>query len=260
MIASGWQPDRARGIFETLLVLDGEPIQLDAHLHRLAQSLDAVYSMELPPQAEEELRRAAEGIPLGRLRLTAALTEGGLGLDLLAGGVEPEAVFPAQGMKLHTLPVSSGLGAHKWVDRPGIDRPAPGQSGALIVDEGEALEAGWANVFAVRGGTLFTPPLDGRLLPGTTRGALLQIADEKGIGVRQGPLRPADLLAADEVFLSGSIRGVEAALELDGRPLAGCGPLSRRLAAALARRWGLPDGSDGLPEPAAAPQPGPLSR
>jgi para-aminobenzoate synthetase/4-amino-4-deoxychorismate lyase len=255
---SDWRPDRAKGIFETLLVVDGEPVELAAHLHRLTQSLDAAYSKKLPPQATEELQRAAGGIPLGRLRLTVVPAEDDLRLDLLAEGVESEVVFPTRGTKLRSHLVSGGLGPHKWVDRPGIDRPAPGEPGALIVDEDEVLEAGWANVFAVRGGTLFTPPLDGRLLPGTTRAALVALAADAGVEGVEHSLQPGDLLDADETFLSGSIRGIEAAVELDGQPLAGCGPISRRLAAALRRRWGLRDGS--FPTAAAAPRPDLLAR
>ncbi len=254
------QPDRTRGIFETLLVVGGEPVELEAHLHRLARSLEAVYSQELPKQVEEELRQAAEGIPLGRLRLTVAPREDGLRLDLLAGGVESETVFPARGVRLRTQPVAGGLGSHKWVDRPGINRPAPGEAGALILDEGEVLEAGWANVFAVRGGTLFTPPLDGRLLPGTTRAVLLASAAEEGIDAREEPLRPEDLLHSDEVFLTGSIRGIEPALELDGQQLSGCGAVSHRLAAALRQRWGLPSDSGAPRSSAAEPKLGQLSR
>jgi para-aminobenzoate synthetase/4-amino-4-deoxychorismate lyase len=254
------QPDRTRGIFETLLVVEGEPVELDAHLDRLAGSLEAIYSQELPAQAEEELRQAAKGIHLGRLRLTVAPVEDGLRLDLLAGGVESEAVFPTRGVRLRTHPVIGGLGSHKWVDRPGINRPAIGEAGTLILDEGEVLEAGWANVFAVRGGTLFTPPLDTRLLPGTTRAALLAVAAEEEIETREEPITPKDLLDADETFLTGSIRGIEPALELDGQPLAGHGDLSHRLAAALRQRWDLPSEKDAPQAAATAPRPGQLSR
>jgi para-aminobenzoate synthetase / 4-amino-4-deoxychorismate lyase len=255
-----WQPDRSRGVFETLLVVDSEPVELDAHLHRLARSLEEVYSQELPRQLADKMRQAAAAIPLGRLRCTLAPAEDGLLLDLLAGGVEQEAVFPERGVHLRCHPIAGGLGAHKWVDRKGINRPAPDEAGALIVDEGEVLEAGWANVFAVRGGTLFTPPLDGRLLPGTTRAALLELAAEGGIESREQPLHLEDLLNAEETFLTGSIRGIEPALSLDGEELPGCGRLSRRLAAALRQRWGL-SGDSGAPvAPANEPKLGQLAR
>lgn len=259
-MANPWHPDRSRGVFETLLVVGGEPIEMEAHLRRLAHSLDVVYSQPLPPQIEGEARRVAQALDLGRLRLTVAPAEDGLQIGLLAEGVDLEAVFPSQGVKLRTDPVSGGLGAHKWADRPEIDRPTSGKPGALIVDKGEVLEAGWANVFAVRGGTLFTPPLDGRILPGTTRAALLSLAAVEGVETQERALTPADLLAADETFLTGSIRGIEPALELDGAPLPGCGPLSRRLAGALRRRWGLASDSDAHQSRATAPKPGLLAR
>jgi para-aminobenzoate synthetase/4-amino-4-deoxychorismate lyase len=253
-MADRWQPDRSRGVFETLLVVDGEPVELDAHLSRLSNSLEAVYSQELPPQLEDKMRKAAADLPLGRLRCTLAPAEDGLQLDLLAGGVELEAVFPERGVHLRSHPIAGGLGPHKWVDRKGINRPAPGEAGALIVDGGEVLEAGWANVFAVRGGTLFTPPLDGRLLPGTTRAALVELAEAHNIKSSEQPLTPNDLLNAEETFLTGSIRGIEPAESLDGTELPGCGALSRRLGAALRQRWGLTDDSDAPQVPATEPK------
>jgi para-aminobenzoate synthetase/4-amino-4-deoxychorismate lyase len=182
-------------------------------------------------------------------------------LAIEAEEISPEIVFPTRGVRLLTQPLSGGLGPHKLIDRPEeISRPAPGETGALLVDEGEVLEAGWANVFAVRRGALFTPPLDGRILPGTTRTVLLALAAEAEIKTQERPLSPADLLTADETFLTGSIRGIEAALELDGVPLAGCGPLSNRLAAALRRRWGLTSELDGPRSAATVPILDQLSR
>jgi para-aminobenzoate synthetase/4-amino-4-deoxychorismate lyase len=259
-MAERWQPDRTRGVFETLLVVDGEPVELGAHLARLARSLEDVYCRELPPHLEDKMQRAAAEIPLGRLRCTLAPDEDGLQLDLLAGGVELEAVFPERGVNLRTQEIAGGLGSHKWVDRKGINRPGPEEAGALIADEGEVLEAGWANVFAVRGGTLFTPPLDGRLLPGTTRAAVLELAAQNGNQATEQPLHPDDLLTAEETFLTGSIRGIEPALSLDGDELPGCGDLSRRLAAALRQHWNLPDDSDAPEAPATEPQLGQPAR
>jgi para-aminobenzoate synthetase / 4-amino-4-deoxychorismate lyase len=238
-VADQWQPDRSRGIFETLLVVDGEPIELDAHLQRLHLSLEELYSQALPPQLEEKLRQAAAEIPLGRLRATLSPARDGLRLDLLAGGVEPEAVFPAQGVNLRPHPIAGGLGAHKWVDRKGINRPASGEAGALIVDEGEVLEAGWANVFAVRGGTLFTPPLDGRLLPGVSRARVIELARAQAIEVREQPLDLQQLDQADEVFLTNSIRGFETVESIEERALGAQGRLGALLRDQLRITWGV---------------------
>ncbi len=239
-VADRWQPDRSRGVFETLLVVDGEPVELEAHLSRLARTLEAVYAQELPQRIEEELRAATEGILLGRLRLTLVPTQDGLRHDLIAGKVVPEAVFPSQGVKLRSHPVPGGHGAHKWVDRRGIDHPSPPEPGALIRDGDELLEAGWANLFAVREETLWTPSADGRILPGTARAAVLEIAHEEAIPTTEHPLHPKDLYTAEETFLTNSIRGIEPAVELDQQPLPGAGPITHRLADALRQRWHLP--------------------
>jgi branched-subunit amino acid aminotransferase/4-amino-4-deoxychorismate lyase len=111
--------------------------------------------------------------------------------------------------------------------------------GQLICDDDEALEAGWANLFAGREETLWTPAADGRILPGTARAAVLAIALESGLDAREQPLPIENLLDADETFLTNSIRGVEPIAELDCKPLPGLGPISRRLAAALRQRWNL---------------------
>jgi para-aminobenzoate synthetase / 4-amino-4-deoxychorismate lyase len=253
---NGRRPDPSKGIFETLLVVDGEPVELDAHLARLRRSLDEVYGADMPAGAREELISAARGISLGRLRLTCVPGENGLRHDLIAGDVPPEAVFPERGAELRTRSVKGGHGSHKWVDRRGMEHPDEG-AGRLICDGDEALEAGWANLFAVREETLWTPPADGRILPGTARGAVLAIARESGFDAQEQPLRASQLQTADETFLTNSIRGIEPAAALDGTSLPGCGPLSRRLAAALRRRWGLPDGAGAPPALATAPPPGP---
>jgi branched-subunit amino acid aminotransferase/4-amino-4-deoxychorismate lyase len=226
------------GVFETLLVVGGEPVELDAHLARLRRSLAEVYGADLPAEAREELTAAAEGISLGRLRLTCAPGADGLRHDLTGNKVVPEAVFPARGAELRTHSVKGGHGAHKWVDRRGMEHPDAGP-GQLICDGGELLEAGWANLFAVREGTLWTPAADGRILAGMARAALLEIAADEGSEAREQPLHVNDLLGADEVFLTNSVRGIEPAVALDGTPLPGSGPVSRRLAAALRRRWNL---------------------
>jgi para-aminobenzoate synthetase/4-amino-4-deoxychorismate lyase len=108
----------------------------------------------------------------------------------------------------------------------------------LIVDEdGAVLEASRANFFAVHDGSLSTPPLDGRILPGITRMRVLEIANALAIDTHERVLRQDDLLAADEVFLTGSVRGVEHVDSLDGRALAHRGETASRIATELWRRW-----------------------
>ncbi len=75
----------------------------------------------------------------------------------------------------------------------------------LLVDlDGLVLEAAWANVLAILDdGTTVTPPLDGRILPGTTRARVVAAG-----GVHERPLALAELLAAREVLLTSALRGV----------------------------------------------------
>jgi Amino-transferase class IV len=262
---NGGQPDPAKGIIETLLVIRGEPVELEGHLARLQASLTEVYAAELPADMTKRVRDAAMGLDLGRLRLTAVPQPGGVDLELSPRPLDPEVLFPAdqKGAALRRVNRPGGHGAHKWVDRSGMDRPLSGP-GQLICDGEELLEAGWANLFAVRRNALWTPPADGRILAGMARAAVAEIAREEGLDAYEQPLHQKDLLEADEVFLTNSVRGIEPATALDGNPLPGCGPLSRRLAAALRQRWGLsrvsPRDAADLQAPAAEPIPGPPAR
>jgi para-aminobenzoate synthetase/4-amino-4-deoxychorismate lyase len=236
--ASNWRADPAKGVFETLLVVGGKPMEMEGHLARLARSLAEIYGSEPAADVRGRARAGGAGVELGRLRLTAVPSPSGLELEVCAGPIDPAIMFPEAGAALRRLDRPGGHGPHKWVDRMGMDHPAAG-SGQLICDGEELLEAGWANLFAIREETLWTPALDGRILAGMARAAVLEIARDEGLETQEGSLHAEELLSADEVFLTNSVRGIEPAAGLDGTPLPGCGPISRRLADALRRRWGL---------------------
>jgi para-aminobenzoate synthetase / 4-amino-4-deoxychorismate lyase len=257
--ANDLRPDPGKGIFETLLVVGGKPMEAAAHLARLRRSLAEIYEVALPVGTDELVAATAAGVELGRLRITAVPAGFEVEIDLEARPIDPAIMFPQAGASLRRLDRPGGHGSHKWVDRRGMEHPEAGP-GQLICDGEELLEAGWANLFAVREGTLWTPPLDGRILAGTARAAVLEIARAEGLQAREQALSAADLLGAEETFLTNSVRGIEPATALDGSPLPGSGPVSRRLAGALRRRWGLSDASDGPPTLAAEPQLGQPSR
>jgi para-aminobenzoate synthetase/4-amino-4-deoxychorismate lyase len=238
--ASDWRPDPAQGVFDSLLVVGGEPVELEAHLARLGRTLLQVYGAELPTEAREQVLPVAAPFELGRLRVTAVPARGGLEIEMTARPLDPALMFPAAGAALSSVDRPGGHGPHKWVDRRGMEHPDAG-AGQLIRDGEELLEAGWANLFAVREETLWTPPADGRILPGIARATLLEIAGEEGIPTQEQPLHASDLYSAEETFLTNSVRAIEPATSLDGTELPGCGPLSDRLANALRRRWRLPE-------------------
>lgn len=226
------QPDPSRGIFETMLVVHGVPVAPGAHLSRLEDSLRAVYETELPEGTEQIVAERADGLELGRVRLTFAPPA----LEIEAGEVETSLHFPQCPVELRTHPLPGGLGCHKWADRSALP-PSTATEAALIVDGADVLEADRANVFAVRTGALFTPPLDGRILPGVTRSTVIDLAREEGIEVIEGAISLDRLVEADEVFLTNSIRGIEAVDAIDGTPLAGERPLTARLVEALRDSW-----------------------
>lgn len=240
MTVSDWRPDPAQGVFDSLLVVSGEPVELEAHLARLGRSLAEVYRAELPAEVREQVSPVAVPFELGRLRVSAVPAKVGFEIEMAARPLDPAIMFPAAGAALRSVDRPGGNGPHKWVDRRDMEHPDTGP-GQLIRDGDELLEAGWANLFAVHEGTLWTPPADGRILPGIARATLLEIARDEGVTTFESPLRTEDLYSAEETFLTNSVRGIEPATSLDGTELPGCGPLSRRLSDALRRRWRLPE-------------------
>jgi branched-subunit amino acid aminotransferase/4-amino-4-deoxychorismate lyase len=74
--------------------------------------------------------------------------------------------------------------------------------------DGRVWEASRANLFFVRGQTLVTPDLSGPVLPGIMRGLVLELAAGVGLEVREQGVTAVDVAAADEVFLTNSVRGI----------------------------------------------------
>ncbi len=227
-----------------MLVLDRTPVELDAHLERLTGSLIALYGEDLPSGAADQVREGADDLEYGKLRITVIPTgdEARLAMRVSTAPVDPAAVFPglARGIVLHSFNVSGGLGEHKWADRRLLERAesdlSPGELSLLVDTDGTALEASRASLFTVGDGWLSTPPADGRILPGIARRRTIETARDIGIEVRE-QLLPLLGLNGREVFLAGSVRGIEPVLALDGVALPSPGALSARVAAGLRRRW-----------------------
>jgi para-aminobenzoate synthetase / 4-amino-4-deoxychorismate lyase len=253
-VAHSWRPDLKQGIFETVLVVNRRPIELVAHLTRLEASLAELYPGQSSPPLDLPAIEPPDGASttstsaLSALRI--AVAPGGDGKleaeieqrDVSRGGfMSLCGTNPPQVVSVESLTLAGGLGAHKWADRSLLDAAQsnlPADTLPLVIDADDAvLEASRANIFAVRDGALLTPPTDGRILPGTTRARLIEIADGAGLEVSETALRREDLLAADEVFLTGSVRGVEWPRALDGRALPGAGEVGHLIAAELRRRW-----------------------
>jgi branched-chain amino acid aminotransferase len=113
---------------------------------------------------------------------------------------------------------------------------AKGAFEAILLNEiGEIAETAGANVFLVKEGTLLTPPLDAGILPGVTRRVVLDLAAGLAVPAREEPVAVKDLLAADEVFITSTLKEVLPVATVDGRPVGPerPGPVTLRLLAAL---------------------------
>ena len=100
----------------------------------------------------------------------------------------------------------------------------------LLNERGEVSECTSANLFAVKNGKIFTPPLNSGCLEGVTRGILMEIAPEAGVSIVEQSLKLDDLYSADEVFISSTNRGILGIAKIAGHKLPHApGPVTRQL-------------------------------
>ncbi len=105
-----------------------------------------------------------------------------------------------------------------------------GANEALIVRDGELLEGSSTSVFAVIDGQLKTPPDSHRILPGTTRDVVLELAGDS-LGCRVGKISVAELRKAEEIWIAAATRDVLPVTRLDGVPVGNGlpGPIWQRM-------------------------------
>lgn len=103
---------------------------------------------------------------------------------------------------------------------------------AIALDvNGNISEGSGENVFAVKDGILYSPPISSSILPGITRTSIIQLAKEMGHDVRESPLPREMAYIADELFFTGTavevtpIRSVDKVKVGDGKP----GPVTMKL-------------------------------
>lgn len=249
------------GLFEGIRLRQGKLLWLDRHLARLARGATAI-GMTLPlPTAQigdvvgETLR--AHGQPEAYMRLLVTRGEGELGVDPTSCP-KPSLICLAARISLFSDEQrSEGLALVTASQRrpdPDVLDPSvkslnylgsvlakleakqAGADDALMLNkQGQVAEASVANVFAVHDDVLSTPPVIAGCLPGINRAAVMHLAPSLGLAVRECSLGRADLLGADEVFLTGSGAGVIGVRSLDGRPIGAgkSGMVTARVAAAL---------------------------
>jgi branched-chain amino acid aminotransferase len=99
----------------------------------------------------------------------------------------------------------------------------------MLNERGEVAECTSANIFAVKGEKILTPPLNSGCLEGVTRGILMEIAPEAGVSVVEQALRPEDLYSANEAFISSTNRNLISVSEIAGNKIPAPGPVCERL-------------------------------
>jgi para-aminobenzoate synthetase/4-amino-4-deoxychorismate lyase len=188
------RPDPAAGLYETILVADGVPVALDAHLARLGASLRALYRLAPPPDLAARVRAAARRHARARLRIDVAPGEDAV--------LEVSALADPAPAVLRPVVLPGGLGAHKWRDRTLLashEADDPATLPLLLDADGYVLETSRTSIIAeAADGTLHTPPADGRILPGVTVARL-----------RAAPraLTLDDLRAARAIHVASALRG-----------------------------------------------------
>jgi para-aminobenzoate synthetase / 4-amino-4-deoxychorismate lyase len=225
------RPDPGLGVFSTMLASGGRVLDLDSHLARLRASARALYGVELRTDLEGAVIEHAAEHPRARLRvLVRPGPESPVEVEVEAQPLEPGPAGASQAVLLAPALLPGGLGEHKWIDRRLLDRLEErlGAMPLLLDLDGEVLEAATANVWILEQDSLVTPPLDGRQLPGSVRARLLSSPPE-GLAAREEAITLERLAAADEVWLSSSVKRLRPAAIAGHRPAFSVG--ARALAA-----------------------------
>jgi branched-chain amino acid aminotransferase len=101
----------------------------------------------------------------------------------------------------------------------------------MLNHKGEIAECTGDNIFVVKRGVLWTPPIDAGILEGVTRNAVIELARADNIPVREAALLRHDVYVADEGFLSGTAAEVVPVVKCDDRVIGTGkpGPITRAL-------------------------------
>ncbi len=222
------------GVFESIRIMDGKVLNLENHISRLFEGAKAL-KMRIPAY----LNLAYFEEKINELIQKSGIDKGGkirLHLDRSSGGTYfPESneanffieVYPYQYNSFELN--SKGVEVDIYTDikktknflsnfktkscltyvMAGIAAQEKKLDDVLITnDKGGILETSSCNLFVVSNGVLYTPGLEEGCLAGTMRMQIINLALKNGIKVYECNILPQNLLAADEIFLTNAIRGV----------------------------------------------------
>jgi 4-amino-4-deoxychorismate lyase len=223
---------RGRAAFETLRVYAGRPFRIRDHLERMEASaarLDVMWPGGFAELADRALAAAAEPDAVLRLYLTPGREGAGKPFSLALVSALPDdleerrargiALISLLGVRAEAPWLLGGVKSTSYAVNMAAEAEARkrGADDAVFVrDDGVVLEGPVTNVWWRRGETLFTPSLDLGILAGVTRAALIEVAPGVGYDLEEGHYSLNELLAAEEVFTSSSVREVMPIVEVDG--------------------------------------------
>jgi D-alanine transaminase len=228
----------ADSVYEVLAVFDGKPYRFDEHFDRLDRSLREA-RIAAPCSRDAWRTMLDELVAHNRIRECYVYLQVTRGMEYGRNHAFPQQATPTVFAMCSPLPVLTedirrrGMSAITIEDfRWGrcdikstmllanvLMKQAAAETGAneaIIVSNGEVLEGASTSIFIVKDGVIATPPNSHRILPGTTRDAVLELA--KGVlptQVRRVQL--TELLSADEMWIAAATRDVLPVTQVDGQ-------------------------------------------
>ncbi|HUA67973.1 MAG TPA: branched-chain-amino-acid transaminase, partial [Candidatus Saccharimonadales bacterium] len=231
------------GVFEGIRAYNGRVFKLREHIDRLFYSAKAIL-LEIPMSHAQLMRTVVEACRMNKLRdgyirLVVTRGVGNLGLNprnckkpsviVIADKIQlyPPALYQ-KGMEIITVPTTRSL--HSALN-PAIKslnylnnilakleaNNAGVEEAVMLNAEGYVAECTGDNLFIVKSGGLFTPPLSAGALYGITRQTVMELAEEEGLAVSEPNLTRYDLFNADECFLTGTGAEIVPVVKIDGR-------------------------------------------
>lgn len=234
------------GIFEGIRFYNGRVFKLQEHIDRLYDSAKAIF-MTIPIDKAEMIEATLESIRQNKLRdgyirLLVTRGVGNLGLSpdrckrpsiiIMAATI---ALYPEEqyqsGLKVVTCSIrrvspaalSPAIKSLNYLNNilAKIEaNQANAGEGLMLNEQGYVAECTGDNVFAIRDGVIYTPPVSAGALRGITRQVVFDIAAEWGTRIVEANLTTYDLYTAHECFLTGTAAEIIAMVSLDGRLIA----------------------------------------
>ena len=247
------------GIFEGIRFYNGRVFRLEEHLLRLwdsARSICLEIPMTMPDMTEAVLETIRQNhLRDGYIRLLVTRGIGNLGLNPTQCKSPSVIIIAATIALYHQDFYRKGLTIVTCATRrsnPAALNPAvkslnylnnvmarieanlAGADEALMLnDAGNVAECTADNVFIVKHGQIFTPPVAAGALRGITRSVVFEIAAELGVKVRETDITRHDVFVADECFLTGTAAEIVPVVKADGRSIGNGkpGPITARIIA-----------------------------